>query len=379
MMRRRNQVFLALFAEIVASMAVGCSGRVDEASAGTDAASDTARADTAIAIDTAVAEDTRADTTIDETDDDTGVDSALDTTSDTGADTCALMPCGCYKPPPPTTIYVVKACDEYDAMGECIAPLNCSTECGPNPSGYGPYSPAMCRWTKAPTGASQIECTWFPPPCGRRTEGQPELDGTQPAAVGAWLATAAYLEAGSIDAFLRLASELEEHGAPDRLISAARRAAADEVRHARDVAKLSRRFAAEPSRPARVKPRRRTLARIAEENAREGCVREMFGALVATHQAKAANDPEVRALFAKIAEEETQHAALSWEIAAWAESRLSPSTRARISRARRAEIAKVQAELAAEPSPELARTLGLPRAREAQGMFAAMVRALPSV
>jgi hypothetical protein len=50
-------------------------------------------------------------------------------------------------------------------------------------------------------------------------------------AAGAWLAQAAWLEAASVHAFVHLAKELSEHGAPRALVKLALASAKDEVRH----------------------------------------------------------------------------------------------------------------------------------------------------
>src|SRR5581483_10898484 len=54
-----------------------------------------------------------------------------------------------------------------------------------------------------------------------------------PTALGAYFARMAFEEAASVHAFRRLRDELALHGAPLPLVQAARRAARDEVRHAR--------------------------------------------------------------------------------------------------------------------------------------------------
>jgi len=59
------------------------------------------------------------------------------------------------------------------------------------------------------------------------------------------------------------------------------------------------------------------LVDVALENAVEGCVRETYGALIATRQAEAASDPVVRRAMRKIAADETAHAALSWDVASF--------------------------------------------------------------
>jgi hypothetical protein len=369
----RRDVLLALFGEIVAaSLAMACGGSVDEAAADAkgDTGADTRVADTGVradtnVVDTFVADDTfvGADTAIAE---DTAVDTAIDT-----YDACS-MPCGCYKPPPPTVVYKSYTCPDgmFDDMGNCTAPVNCMTECGPNPAGFGPYYTTVCRTLRDPAGELQLECTWYPPPCGRKTEGQESC--VAPEGVQGWLETAARLEAGSVDAFVRLSRELLAAGAPRELVEGARRAAADEVRHARDVAALA--GGPPPDGGGYGRFELRALDEVALENAVEGCVRETFGALVAMYQAEAAEDPRVRETFRTIAREETAHAALAWEIDAWSRSRLSRRVRMRMDRARRREMDKLAREVAIEPSPELVRTLGLPPAAVAQQLLSGLRR-----
>jgi hypothetical protein len=48
---------------------------------------------------------------------------------------------------------------------------------------------------------------------------------------------------------------------------------------------------------------------------------ETYGASLAHHQALCARDPQVRAVMTAIAEDETRHAALSWQVAHWLELR----------------------------------------------------------
>jgi hypothetical protein len=185
--------------------------------------------------------------------------------------------------------------------------------------------------------------------------------------IGEYFAQAAELEAASVPAFRRLARELRAHGAPAELVARAETAARDEVRHARATKRLAMRFGGAVSWPKIGNLPVRSLAVIAEENAREGCVRETFGALVATVQAARAFDPEVRREMEIIAREETEHAALAWDAAEWLDRLLDDDARARVIRARAGAIAELHASLDASfVSPEL----GLPTAREARGLLA---------
>ncbi len=187
---------------------------------------------------------------------------------------------------------------------------------------------------------------------------------------GAHFAEMARLEAASVHAFDRLAGELADHRAPRRLVDAATESARDEERHAAAMDRLARRFGAKGSRAHVRHVGRRSLATIARENAVEGCVRETFGALVNTWQAMHARDADVRSVLAAIARDETRHAALSWEIAAWAETRLTPTERRSIDRARRRAIATLASEIAAEAPRELRQRAGLPDAAECARMMA---------
>jgi hypothetical protein len=183
----------------------------------------------------------------------------------------------------------------------------------------------------------------------------------------------AWLEAASVRAFLDLGAELASHGAPAALVQAARSAARDEARHARSMTKLARRFGATP-RPPRVRSTaRRSLSALARDNAAEGCVRETYGALLNAWQATHARDPEVRAAMATLAADELRHAALSWEIAAWASAHVAPAP---VARAQRKAIAKLAATVTAPIPRELRETVGLPDEREAADLARGLARHL---
>jgi rubrerythrin len=202
---------------------------------------------------------------------------------------------------------------------------------------------------------------------GRRPEGllsDGSVEGRL-SALGDFFARLFHLEAASVPAFERLAEELEAQGAPARLVRAARRSAGDEVRHARAMAELARRYGA-PLPEVRVEPfRPRSLEALALENAIEGCVRETFGALVSGWQARTAGDSEVRHVMGPIAEEELRHAELSWAIDAWAARGLDAQARSRVQEARREALRTLEREVEErEPLEELVQVAGLP-SREA--------------
>ena len=195
-------------------------------------------------------------------------------------------------------------------------------------------------------------------------------------ALGRYLARLAHAEAASVVAFEELAGALERLGAPDDSVVASRTSAADETRHAAVMTRLARRCGAEPPPVTRRSQRARGLVSIARENAVEGCVRETFGALLATWQASRAEDPSLRRAFAKIASDETRHAALSWAIASWAEAALDARGRSQVARARRAALRDLAREISAEPDPALAKAAGLPRAHEARALLRSLAGSL---
>jgi hypothetical protein len=195
---------------------------------------------------------------------------------------------------------------------------------------------------------------------GRRPAGFAEASEPVREGFGGYLAELAFLEAASVDAFRVLARELRHHRAPSSLVRAAERAALDEVRHARMMGTLARRCGVTPRTP-RIGPRPiRSLEAIAIENAAEGCVRETFGALLASHQARAATSPRVRETFSRIAQDETRHAALAWRVASWLDARLDRDARMRVRTARRNAAEQLVRSARAEARHDWAARAGLP-------------------
>jgi hypothetical protein len=289
-------------------------------------------------------------------------------------------------PPPPVCDTMGKPDGSVPPCGYNVTLVDGSEVCG-FPDGGTP-TPAMCTFL---CGAQTDYCYIEPPApgapgyvgCGNGCEGRRPagLRWTGPRRardIGGHFARAAQLEAASVYAFRALRDELVAHGAPARLVRAAERAERDEVRHTRVTAALARRFGAEPRAPRVDAHVVRSLEEVARENAVEGCVRETYGALLGTWQALAAEDRVVRAAMRKIAADETRHAALAWEVAAWANERLDPAARRRVEEARAEEARKLHAELAEEPPASLVRIGGVPTAARARSLAEAMNRALAS-
>ena len=191
---------------------------------------------------------------------------------------------------------------------------------------------------------SLLDCTVACDAVGRRPAGL----AAEPALAAAlrldeWLVRAAHLEAASVPAFAQLERELAAHGAPERLVAGARRARADEVRHAAIMGALARAAGARLV-PVDVAPTPlRPLVEIARENAVEGCVRETAGAVVAARQARAFADPQLQRVFAAIAADERRHANLAWAVDDWVRPRLTVAERRSVDGARAAAIRQLAA------------------------------------
>ena len=216
---------------------------------------------------------------------------------------------------------------------------------------------------------AQSEHNYCPIGTGRRPEGMVARAPSSETALGSFFAKSSQLEAASVFAFDRLTHELQAHGAPEWLMRDAERSKLDEVRHAVATAHLAKRFGTSTPAISVGSMDVRPLFEIALENAVEGCVREAFGALVAAHQTKHAEDELVARAMAVIAKDEARHAALAWEVAAWAEPRVSEAERERIAEARREAARELRASLRQELAPELIRDAGVPTEERAIAMF----------
>lgn len=187
----------------------------------------------------------------------------------------------------------------------------------------------------------------------------------------AYFVRSAQLEAASVHAFRALASDLRRLQAPQRLVNATVRAAADERRHARAFQRLARRAGRATPRVVRVPATPRSMLELALENAAEGCVIETYSALVAAYQARHAAEPSLRRTLSRIAREEAEHARLSWQLWSWCLGRVDGASRARLRHELRAASVRLAQRL---PSlrESWATELGLPSLEVAREMFACL-------
>lgn len=195
-------------------------------------------------------------------------------------------------------------------------------------------------------------------------------------ALGRHFASAAHLEAASIQAFLRLREELALHGADAALQDAALVSALEEVLHTDVSTRLAHRYGATPRRPDVEPLPLRPLFEVALDNAVEGCVRETFGALVAHHQALHARDAEVREVMTRIADDETRHAELSWAIDRWAREQLPTAEREALREARRDAVATLREEVTVPLDAALITEAGMPAPEVAASLVATLEQEL---
>jgi hypothetical protein len=253
---------------------------------------------------------------------------------------------------------------------------------GSSAGSAGTFTVAFCNETFAPCSVSTVTATTVSVLCqpgcavGRRPAGLAESPLCDSRAAGSYFAETAHLEAASVTAFRILRDELRASGAPKKLVHAAARAARDEIRHARSTGALARRFGGTARRPSIARPALRSIEAMAIENAIEGCVRETFGALLATHQAARARDPVVRATMMRIARDETQHAALSWRVASFLSTKLDRTARQNVAQAKRAAASELLSSLQNEPEVTFAELAGLPSSREALQLATELNRVL---
>lgn len=268
------------------------------------------------------------------------------------------------------TVIIPKGCFDggQPLVGTSPSPQACNSICNVNYV-FG------CTVSAVTASDASVNCD---PGCavGRRPEGMATTSKSESNEAGGYFAQIAQLEAASVIAFRILRDELRALGAPQSLVRAAGRAARDEIRHARSTSALARRFGGTPRPAAVARGALRSLEAIALENAVEGCVRETYGALLATRQAQLARDPVVRAAMMRIARDETRHASLSWRVGRWLETRLEPAARQNVERAKQRAARDLQLSLANEPACRFADSAGLPSPTEAVQLAGHMNRLL---
>jgi len=126
------------------------------------------------------------------------------------------------------------------------------------------------------------------------------------------------VEVEAEERFGRLARRLQRLGSPASIVELARRAAADESRHAAHCARLAAQYGqpvpeAPPPPPPPVAPAGLSeLEAVTYELTAACCVTESVSVAALTALLPAASDPSLRAVLRELAEDEVVHARLGW-------------------------------------------------------------------
>jgi hypothetical protein len=344
----RARLQLLLSSALFAALAPACGGSViteagDEDAGGDDAASDTMIAKT----DTGT---TRVDTGVVMTDTKPPIDTApiemgscTPVADNSPCNEKVTYPCGLPFAPssPPTS-------DE------------CKSLCAPVMWSYGPPGFLYCSVSMSSGGGSLVYCTSCAvgrKPADLLENNDGPCDGEDP--VGTALAEMARIEAASVHAFRRLERSLTGLGADVQLRDRARRAARDEIAHARLATRLAKKRGAH-LRPVRLAhDATPTTFELALENAVEGCVHETLGVAYLEHQRTHATDPELRAHADALYDDELEHAALSWDLVAFFDQHLDSAQRSELRRATERALDEVVDEIG-RVDGHVRQTLGLP-------------------
>ena len=214
-----------------------------------------------------------------------------------------------------TTITCESLCQyyQYDMIEMTSCDYSLDFEILPNDFDEMSYSEEV--GSVACSGVAELMCE------GRRPIGYID-SANQWRGIGFHFAQVAQLEAASIIAFVELARQLKNHGAPQPLIRRCLMAADDEVRHAQAFMTLAKNLG-ETIPPIVREKAPEDLFHIAVHNAVEGCVFETWAALKAHHQSIHCKTPTLKKLYTKIACDETRHGQLAWDLHTWFMSQLN--------------------------------------------------------
>ena len=140
-------------------------------------------------------------------------------------------------------------------------------------------------------------------------------------------------EHASVASFARFVLECLALGAPADLVNEAQAALADEIAHAQLSFGLASAYAGEVIGPGALRVNDCLPATVDAEDSlrraiREGCIAETVSASLIHHASETADDPNVKAVLARVADDERRHAALSWRFARWLMAREPALTRA---------------------------------------------------
>jgi hypothetical protein len=91
--------------------------------------------------------------------------------------------------------------------------------------------------------------------------------------------------------------------------------------------------------------------------------------MMAVWQSVRAPDPQLRAIYARIADDELRHAELAVDLDRWVRTRLAPAARARVDAARDHAVRALSRQVRRAPHRALISELGLPDSAAASRLF----------
>ena len=204
---------------------------------------------------------------------------------------------------------------------------------------------------------------------GRMPNGLALIESETQNALGNYFAHMAAMESAAMTAFDYLAQELEFYAAPHHLIQMAHEAINEEAEHAA-LARLLTEAYDGANYKIEIKPfQLRSFFEIALENAVEGCVNETFAAALGYWQQEHAVLETFKQVIAHITEEESKHAALSWEIHEWAFPQLSINEQQQIRQAQLNAIERLEQTFMVEEESSLRQALGMPDRDQVQALL----------
>lgn len=261
-----------------------------------------------------------------------------------------------------------------DAEGQ-LTEESCSNLCTEQAGVYYDYL-CSCDYTGPDSdGNHPVTCEYTV--CAVEGRGHADIakltEATGSSELARYFVRAYHAEASSVGAFLQLRAELRQHNVSEDLQQRCLQAAVEEIHHARMMAKLAGDAdCALPELSFGDVPQR-SLFELALDNAVEGCIFETFSALKAQYQAQHATDSRILAVMKVIAQDETRHAQLAWDIHQVLMAQLSDSEQQQIVEAQRSAAQRILEQTSVDVKRQVQGFATLPTALAE--MFVAQVAA----
>lgn len=167
-----------------------------------------------------------------------------------------------------------------------------------------------------------------------------------------WL-TAGQMEHASVASFARFSLQLMALAAPPSLLEQSHMAGLDEIKHAKLCFRMASAYLGRPVGPGKLPIDDAllgdgALVDVAVATVHEGCIGETIGTLEAAEALRLAQDPEVRAVWSTVRDDEARHGDLAWAFVRWAILQATDAQRATILGA----FDTIQVLDSSEPAPD---------------------------